>query len=146
MLEFGNIVPNANYILRPGGYAIIRRASGDIAVASTSMGLFLPGGGTHKSESSEQSAVREAYEECGLKIHILRSVGVADEFLFAQKEKKYYRKRCSFFEAEVVEEIRIKEPDHELIWMSPDTAASELHHASHRWAVTVVCGLTSRSS
>jgi 8-oxo-dGTP pyrophosphatase MutT (NUDIX family) len=146
MLEFGTMVPNVTYILRPGGYAVIKSASGDVAIISTSDGLFLPGGGTHKSESSEQSVVRETFEECGLKIRILKSAGVADEFVFAQKEMKYYRKRCSFFEAEAIEEFKVNEPDTELIWMAPDKAAIQLHHACHRWAVTEVCGLTRCSS
>jgi len=141
MLEFGNIVPNEKYLLRRGGYAIIRNALGEAAVVSTSVGMYLPGGGTHKSESSEQSVVREALEECGLQIRIIRFVGIADEFVFAYKEKKYFRKRCSFVEAELIGETKINEAGYELVWMAPGTAADQLHHACHRWAVSEVCGL-----
>jgi 8-oxo-dGTP pyrophosphatase MutT (NUDIX family) len=66
-----------NLPVRSGGYAIVRNAAGEVAAVSTSRGLFLPGGGQEGTETPEHAAVREAYEECGLRIRV-GSVSAAD--------------------------------------------------------------------
>jgi 8-oxo-dGTP diphosphatase len=134
--EFGEVVPGATYIRRPGGYAVIRNTGGEVAVVSTRQGLFLPGGGQENSETPEQAAVREAYEECGLRIRLLSRLGTADELVFAADEITYYRKRCTFFNAEVVGQADRGEAGHELLWIIPEEAAARLRHESQRWAVS----------
>jgi 8-oxo-dGTP diphosphatase len=134
--EFGTATPGAVYVLRPGGYVIIFRAAGDVAVVSTPRGLALPGGGQDPGESAADAARREVREECGLQIVLGRRVGVADELVFAADEGKHYRKRCVFFLAEVVGRAGASEPDHELVWVSPADAVARLLHESQRWAVT----------
>ncbi|MFO0960214.1 MAG: NUDIX domain-containing protein [Isosphaeraceae bacterium] len=84
--EFGTASPGAEYALRPGGYAIIFRASGEVAVVATPIGLALPGGGQEPGEAPESAAAREAAEECGLQIEVGRRVGVADELVYADAE------------------------------------------------------------
>src|SRR5690349_3817408 len=88
-------------VLRPGGYAVIER-SGLVAVVAAPGGLFLPGGGQDKGEAPETAAIREAAEECGLRIELAGTIGVADELVFAKSEGCYYRKRGTFFRAQVV--------------------------------------------
>jgi 8-oxo-dGTP diphosphatase len=105
--------------------------------------LFLPGGGQEDTETPEQAAVREAYEECGLRILLGSHLGTADELVFAVEEATYYRKRCAFFEAEVTREEGSSEADHELIWMVPEEAAARLRHESQRWAISEACRLES---
>jgi ADP-ribose pyrophosphatase YjhB (NUDIX family) len=133
--EFGSATPGAVYILRPGGYVVIFRTGGDVAVVSTPRGLALPGGGQDHGESAADAALREAHEECGLRIALGRCVGVADELVFAADEGKHYRKRCTFFLAAVVGRSGAGEPDHELVWLSPADAIARLQHESQRWAV-----------
>jgi len=135
-LEFGELVAGATYFRRPGGYAIICNAAGEVAVVSARQGLFLPGGGQEDAETPEQAAVREVHEECGLLIRLRSYVGTADELVFAANEATYYRKRCAFFSAEVVHQEGRSEVDHELIWMVPEKAATRLRHESQRWAVS----------
>lgn len=130
--EFGATAPGAVYALRPGGYAVIFNAAGEVAVVSTPCGFALPGGGQEGAESPEEAAVREAREECGLRIALSSRVGVADELAFAPDEMMYYRKRCTFFLAELVEELGGGEPDHELIWLAVETAVIRLRHGSQR--------------
>jgi 8-oxo-dGTP diphosphatase len=133
--EFGELRPGADYVPRPGGYAVIVGAGGRVAVVSTPGGLALPGGGQDSGESPEDAAVREALEECGLRIALGRRIGVADELVFAADEGTHYRKRGTFFLAGVVGRSGAGEADHELVWLSFADAAARLGHGSQRWAV-----------
>jgi 8-oxo-dGTP pyrophosphatase MutT (NUDIX family) len=92
-------------------------------------------GAQEKGESAEAAAIREAIEECGLRILIDERLGVADELVFADGENQHYRKRCEFFVANVVGTATAVEPDHHLMWLSPKRALTELRHESQRWAV-----------
>ena len=103
---------------------------------STPQGFFLPGSGQEDAETPEQAAVREAYEECSLRILLGSHLGTADELVFAVEDATYYRKRCAFFNAEVTREEGSSEADHALIWMAPEEAAARLRHESQRWAIS----------
>ena len=138
--EFGLFDPNADYILRPGGYAVIFSQEG-VAVASAPGGLLLPGGAQDDGESAEAAAIREAQEECGLVIALRHNLGIADELVFADDEKRHYRKRCAFFLAEVIGEAAATEADHRLMWLSAERAKEQLRHESQRWAVEQACRL-----
>ncbi len=140
--EFGLFDAAAEYVLRPGGYAVIFNAAGEVAAASTPRGLFLPGGGQGLAESPGEAAIRETREECGLRISLGSRIGVADELVFAVEEGRHFRKRCVFFMAEVIEQIGAGELDHELIWLAPAIAATSLQHESQRWAVSLACRRT----
>lgn len=135
--QFGHHDPDAAYTLRPGGYAVIVSERGEVAVVLVNGCGFLPGGGQEAGESPEHAAVREAREECGLSIRLGQPIGVADELIHARAEGRRYRKRGTFFRAEVVShEPREGEADHRLVWLPPAQAINMLHHESQRWAVT----------
>ncbi|MCL4211322.1 MAG: NUDIX domain-containing protein [Phycisphaeraceae bacterium] len=134
--QFGHHHPDAAYTLRPGGYAVIVSERGEVAVVLVNGRGFLPGGGQEAGESPEHAAVREAREECGLSIRLGQPIGVADELIHARAEGRRYRKRGTFFRAEVVShEPREGEADHRLVWLPPAQAIIALHHESQRWAV-----------
>jgi 8-oxo-dGTP diphosphatase len=137
ILQFGDQISGVDYVLRPGGYLVVRNSKSAIAVVATTRGYFLPGGGIEAGESAEQAAVREANEECGLSVVLKDSLGTADEFVFSGAEGLYYRKRCSFFSADFVSCNGDGEPDHRLMWMSVDEAVSRLSHKSQVWAVKI---------
>jgi 8-oxo-dGTP diphosphatase len=142
--EFGAAVPGVVYVLRPGGYVVAFGAGGEVAAVSTPHGLALPGGGQNGGESAEDAAVREAAEECGLRVVLGPRIGVADELVFAAAERTHYRKRCTFFLADVIGGPGVGEPDHELVWLSPADAVATLLHASQRWAVGEACRRSGR--
>ncbi len=137
--EFGRAIPDAEYVLRPGGYAMIFNAAGEVAVVSTPLGLALPGGGQDNGESPEAAAIRETREECGLRITLGARIGVADELVFAADENTYFRKRCVFFLANIVDKLAQGEPDHALRWLPPEQAAADLLYGSQRWGITQAC-------
>ena len=66
-----------------------------------------------------------------------RRIGLADELVYADKEHIYFRKRCAFFTAGVIDVDRNRaiEPDHQLIWLSRGEALAQLRHESQRWAL-----------
>lgn len=135
--EFGTARPGVEYRLRPGGYAIILNEAGELAVVVTPQGVMLPGGGQDAGESLAAAAIREALEECGLPIRIRAEVGVADELVFAPNYGEHFRKRCTFFLAEVVgPRVPHVEADHELLWLPLAEAAGRLLHDSQRWALS----------
>ena len=133
--EFGAAVPGADYVLRPGGYLVVRNSRDEIAVLSTPQGFVLPGGGQDSGESPAQAAVREADEECGMHVRLKGLLGTADELVFAASEATYFRKRCVFFSAELVRRGEGGESDHHLMWMTAEDAAARLRHESQAWAV-----------
>jgi 8-oxo-dGTP pyrophosphatase MutT (NUDIX family) len=132
--EFGRREPGIDYLLRPGGYAVIVRG-GELAVVETPSGLFLPGGGCEAGEDAAAAAVREAFEECGLRIELGLPLGVADELVHSRSEARHWRKRCSFFLARATAQEGACEVDHELRWLPRADALERLRDASQRWAV-----------
>lgn len=142
--EFGLDPLAAEYILRPGGYVVVFNQVGEVAVVAAPTGLFLPGGGQDVGETPEVAAIREAREECGWEIQLGERIGAADELVFAEVEQRHFRKRCTFFLAEIIAETTAVEVDHELLWLLPAEVQSQLRHASQRWAVAEACRLVDR--
>ena len=137
--EFGERIAGVDYIVRPGGYAVVRASNGSIAVVATLGGLYLPGGGQEGGESPADAAVRETLEECGLRVRLTGEIGVADQLVTTRAEGDHYRKRCTFFTAEpVTDDLEESEADHLLCWMTLEEAESRLLDGSQRWAVSIV--------
>ncbi len=128
---FGKVLPGVTYRPRPGAYGIVRDAAKRIAVLRTEKGLYLPGGGCDPGESLEETLLRELVEECQWEVGIRHRVGAALEYVYAEGEG-YFRKECTFYEAEVVKGS-LDGPD--IVWLEPGEAAERLKFGSQRWAI-----------
>ena len=107
-----------------------------VAIVETPLGCFLPGGGAQAGESPEAALTREVLEECGCVAEIIRPLGRATEYVFAEGEG-YFAKQCSFFLANLGEPVRRPvDPDHRLTWLAVPTAKARLVHDSQAWAVS----------
>jgi 8-oxo-dGTP pyrophosphatase MutT (NUDIX family) len=135
--QFGQQEPGADYLLRPGGYVVVVRGAW-VAVLDTPSGVMLPGGGCEAGEDAAAAAVREAREECGLRIALQARLGTADELVFSASEQTHFRKRCTFFRAALLKEDGGGEPGYVLHWVAPSEAIARLRHDSQRWAVASV--------
>jgi 8-oxo-dGTP pyrophosphatase MutT (NUDIX family) len=98
--------------------------------------VSLPGGGIETGETPEQAVFREVIEECRLDIRLLSRLADASQLVHSQAALTYIEKSSMFFAA-VVEGHRpgLPEPDHEVLWVGFDEAASLVSHESHRWAL-----------
>lgn len=138
ILEFGPFDPAVDYRLRPGGYVVVTDAARRVAVLRGKAGVFLPGGGQEVGEASECAAVREAFEEAGFEVELAGLVGVADELVYAGGAWGHFRKRCSFFTAQLKRGAPIVDvpPSEGVIeWLPIEGAIDVLSHASQRWAL-----------
>jgi 8-oxo-dGTP diphosphatase len=135
---FGQRAPDVEYRLRPGAYAFIERAAGELALVRTPEGVFLPGGGIEAGETPDSALLREALEECGFVIQVGAPVAHAVQFVLSRVERGHLEKRCIFMDAQLVSALAAPtERDHELIWESHEAAAELLAHTSQRWAVKI---------
>jgi 8-oxo-dGTP pyrophosphatase MutT (NUDIX family) len=138
-LTFGPFDSRIEYRLRPGGYVVVTDERGRVAVLRGRSGVFLPGGGQQPDESPEQAALREAFEETGLRVVLEDRIGVADELVFAGGDWGHFRKRCTFFVARIAEDAeRVVVPPSEgvLEWTESPLALDVLRHGSQRWALS----------
>jgi 8-oxo-dGTP diphosphatase len=137
MLQFGTKLPGKSYIPRPGGYAVVFDSDQRILAVSDRGKYFLPGGGVEAGESAEAAVIREAIEETGMTIRIVREIGRANEYIHAPSEDGYYNKMGTFYLAEIVDISghTIPEEYPVVVWISIDEFERRAAHDSHVWAV-----------
>ena len=134
--EFGERLPGRQYVPRPGSYALLFNAQGELAVMETQRGGFLPGGGTEGKETPTETLRREVREECGLEISHAEPLGEAVQYVYTPGNAAGIRKECTFFRVSVsAATFTPTEPDHVLRWLTPAEAQSRLAHESQAWAV-----------
>ncbi len=133
--EFGTRLPGVDYLPRPGGYVVVRNERGQVLVGITEEGVFLPGGGQDPGEDAAAAAVREAWEECAVRVRLGLPLGVADELVLMASDGRHYSKRCAFFAATIVRPDGDRTPEHEVAWLDPADADRRLRDGSQRWAL-----------
>ena len=132
---FGQRVLNCPCVIRPSAYALVRNPESLIAVVRTPSGCFLPGGGIERAEDPERAIKREAFEECGFVVSVVRVVGRAVEIVYSALEHTCFEKDSTFAEARLDEATSEREAGHELLWLTQSEAVAQLSRGSHRWAV-----------
>jgi 8-oxo-dGTP diphosphatase len=137
MPQFGEKLPGKTYILRPGGYAVVLDARCRILAISEGGKYFLTGGGIETGESASDALVREAAEETGMAIRIVREIGHAGEYVYSAATDAYYNKIGTFFLASIVEspDQHNVRPYPNVVWASIDEFTDEAAHQSHVWAI-----------
>lgn len=133
---FGEQLPNFSYVERPGAYAFLLNAGGELALIKTSFGLFLPGGGLDPGEDEVTGLARELHEEIGYRLVSADFLMKAAQFHWSEFYKKHFKKVGSFFEVEATPPPASQCADgHELVWAPLDLAARDLTQEFQRWAV-----------
>ncbi len=137
MRQFGTKISGKFYIPRPGGYAIIFDDHRRILAITERGKYFLPGGGIESGESAETAVIREAAEETGMKIRIIREIGCANEYVYAPSKDGYYNKIGTFYLAAVADMADYTTPGNfpGVVWILISEFESKAAHQSHVWAI-----------
>jgi 8-oxo-dGTP diphosphatase len=105
-----------------------------IAVVKAREDILLPGGGLDPGEDHSRAAIREAEEECALRVVVRQVLGDAIQYVGGRASRPVVEKRGRFFAADIEHPVS-RTPDHEVLWLSPEEAGQTLTNHSHRWAV-----------
>jgi 8-oxo-dGTP diphosphatase len=137
-LQFGNTQPGLTYVERTTAYGVCPRGEVHIAIArigrAAPFEYDLPGGGVEADEDEAAALMREYLEETGLTVWPTRVIGRAGQFWINRGDPR--NSLATFYEVELsADDGEPTEPDHTLIWLSPQDAIAKLRHESHAWAV-----------
>lgn len=129
---FGSSVDGVAYEKRPAAYVVVTGTEGRIAAVGAKGAYFLPGGGTLKGETPEETVIREVREELARSVRIISEIGRAVQYFFA--DERHYRMQAVFFAARFTSEpTGIGE--HQLFWLAPSEFVHCAFHQCHAWAV-----------
>lgn len=132
---FGQPVPGAVYVHRPGAY-LLAVEDGLLAVAETPKGWFLPGGGIDPGESHADCIRRECVEELGRAAWVGGYLGCAQAYI-SHPRIPYFHPVYYFYEGRLEGSLAgPTEPEHSLAWVPVERAAEELYLEAQRWAVS----------
>ena len=140
-LQFGRPEPGRTYDDRPTAFGLVFR-DGRLACVRVDRGegsyYDLPGGAIDGDETEEQALVREFVEETGPTVRPNARLGEAGQY-FLKSDGRAVNNLAGFWTAEVEREDPTTkiEDDHELHWLDPQRALSELRHDAHAWAVAI---------
>ncbi|WP_050928870.1 NUDIX hydrolase [Aestuariivita boseongensis] len=127
------------YTLRPGAYAVLPRDGQLLLTVQMAdiPDIQLPGGGIDPGETPITALHREVYEETGWRIATPRRLGVFRRFVFMPEYDIWAEKVCHIYLAHPTRQLGPPvEPDHEVLWAAPHTAAQILGNAGDRHFVT----------
>jgi 8-oxo-dGTP pyrophosphatase MutT (NUDIX family) len=103
---FGRAPLEGAAVVRPSAYGLIVDGSARLAVVRAPQGHFLPGGGIEPGEEPHQALVREAGEECGLRVQVgawgLRAI----DFVYSEAERRRFEKRSGCGSFRVAAKVR----------------------------------------
>lgn len=138
-LQFGQAQPGVTHLWRPTAFGLVFH-NDKLACVRVDRGegsyYDLPGGAVDGDETEEQALVREFVEETGMTVRPSARIGEAAQY-FLKSDGAPIKNVGGFWTAEQVslDPASKVEADHELVWLHPHTALSELRHDAHAWAV-----------
>lgn len=138
-LQFGQAQPGVTHLWRATAFGLVFH-DGKLACVRVDRGegsyYDLPGGAVDGDETEEQALVREFVEETGMTVRPFARIGEAAQY-FLKSDGAPINNVGGFWIAEQVtlDPASKVEADHELVWLHPHTALSELRHDAHAWAV-----------
>ena len=131
---FGERLPDAVYLDRPGAY-LIAEQNGRIAVIQTPKGSFLPGGGLENGECDEACIRREILEEVGCTALIEAFLCAAETYTTHDKLGPFHPIQY-YYSGRLGDKIcEPQEQDHELLFLPPEKALGKLFPEMQNWAV-----------
>jgi len=134
--QFGRRLPGRQYPPRPGAYALVFNAAGEILIVEEHGFWWLPGGGLEAGEGFEAGLRREMLEETGYAVEILREAGRANEYTQDPVNMRFHNKHCAFFEVRLMGKSKGPQiADNHPHWLTVAEALKKLYDKTHRWAV-----------
>ena len=125
--------PNLKYKDRRAAYAVIITGGNRVAAVKGREKYWLPGGGSLKDETAEETIIREVREELGMGVQLIKEIGQAIQFFYAANEDCCYKMDATFFLAEFTNEP-LEIGENELHWLLIEEASRSFFHESHTWA------------
>ncbi|WP_366249034.1 NUDIX domain-containing protein [Terribacillus aidingensis] len=144
MRAFGKKVLGKHYVERRAVYGILYDPSRKIGVIRLRNDhlLMLPGGGIKNGENEIDCLEREILEETGYTINKPAFLCQGTQYFKSRDGIQYIQNIGSFYSCSLgVKKSGPMEEDHELIWLTPEEAASRLFHQHQAWAVRQYLGL-----
>jgi len=138
-LQFGQTQPGITYVERPTAYGICARGEKELAIVriggkTSGADYDLPGGGIEANEDEADALMREFNEETGLTVWPVRVLGRAGQYWINRGEPR--NSLATFYEVELsADDGAPTEPDHTLVWLSPQDAVMKVRHEAHAWAI-----------
>src|SRR5205085_2738055 len=81
-IESFGYVPNLKYKDRRAAYAVIITGSDRMAAVKGREKYWLPGGGSLKEETAEETILREVREELGRTVRLIQEIGQAIQYFY----------------------------------------------------------------
>jgi 8-oxo-dGTP diphosphatase len=113
-------------VTRPGAYGVICDGRDVLVTEQADPGpeIQLPGGGVDPGETPVRALHREALEETGWRIAVLRRLGAFQRYTYMPEYDIWARKVCHVYLCRPVRQVGPpREPGHRALWMPIPLAA-----------------------